>query len=110
MSHKIFVHAAPLQKYAWPGGYPIHYWLTFTYDRTPVPACCACTDEIRTKAAITNAPDDQILIQAQINWEDPYLTCEFCSKRIESAYVEDHASGKHTGNKDAHCFLCAEDR
>ena len=32
--------------------------------------------------------------EADVNWEDPELTCDCCGDRIESAYAEDQAPGE----------------
>lgn len=74
-----------LTAYAWPGGYPVYY---VTKDCGVLcPDCARMAD----REGLTGDPDDSqwFIVGTDINWEDPDLTCDHCSKRIESAYAED---------------------
>lgn len=86
-------------KYAWPGGYPVYYLARegyrndetgelelSRYDRSEFVCCPDCAA----------AKAERILIASDINYEDPDMTCEVCSRRIESAYADD----KDTEQKD----------
>jgi|GEM_PF-2465768 len=73
-----------LAKYAWPGGYPLFY-MTIKEN-------CLCP---RCAWEATESDCDYPVV-AGVNWEDPHLFCDECSKRIESAYAEDDVDGcKH---------------
>jgi hypothetical protein len=73
-----------LEKYAWPGGYPIFY-----LDRENSVLCADC-------ARKSDGDPDEIPqfkpIAADVNYEDASLYCDQCNTRIESAYAEDEAS------------------
>lgn len=82
-------------KFAWPGGYPVFYLCREGYrdddtgelefnrhDRTVFVCCAGCLPK-----------GSAIAIASEVNWEDPGLTCEVCSERIESAYAEDEVEG-----------------
>jgi hypothetical protein len=69
-----------LSKYAWPGGYPIIY---ICADGGVL--CPKCANENAHLSEITS-PDWHV-VAADVNWEDPYLHCDNCSQRIESAYA-----------------------
>ena len=67
-----------LDKYAWPGGYPLYYLAQPSNDVL----CSGCATEERLK------PDgEKLLVDA--NWENPDMWCDNCNKRIESAYADD---------------------
>lgn len=61
-------------KYAWPGGYPLYYCSTYTV------LCADCASK--------DTDQDDPIVEAQINWENPSLYCEGCGERIESAYAD----------------------
>ena len=63
------------QKYAWPGGHPL-YLVTKDF-------CALCIDCARKDVIIEEVRT------VGTNWEDPYLYCDRCNQRIESAYAED---------------------
>lgn len=63
-----------LAKYTSFGCYPLFY---LTADNS-----CLCAD-------CANAESLADLVACDANWEDPNLTCDGCSERIESAYAED---------------------
>lgn len=73
--------------YAWPGGYPIHF---VCKDGEGLCFKCAGEEKELILAAIKEKGTDEQweIIGAQVNWEDPSLYCDHCSKRIESAYAE----------------------
>ena len=80
------VKQAIRDKYAWPGGYPL---FLITEDNAVL--CCDCgKKEFRNIADAVHRNDNNgwKVIAADINWEDPDLYCDHCSKRIESAYAE----------------------
>lgn len=82
--------AGKLEKYAWPGGYPLFYLTKRNSVLCPDCASAALEDE------------DDPPIYGGANWEDPALYCEDCSKRIESAYAEDDVDGcKHEPRYEA---------
>ena len=76
---------------AWPGGYPMFY---LDSDNSALCPDCASKDGY-------TAP----IVAYGVNWEDPSLYCEDCSKRIESAYTEDCADGTCA---TIDCPICAE--
>lgn len=72
------------EKWAWPGGYPIYY------------VCkdggILCPDCANKEIALTSDPDadDQWnIVDLDINYEDPHLTCDHCNKFIGSAYADE---------------------
>ena len=70
-----------LPKYAWPGGYPVFY-ITSSMD-------IAC-DKHATETVYGEGFDGEKIVDADVNWEDTGLYCEFGeSHRIASAYGED---------------------
>ena len=70
-----------LAAYAWPGGYPMFYLAKD--DGVLCPTCANLFNPKRDN-------DEQLQAVAyDVNWEDPYLFCENCNERIESAYAED---------------------
>lgn len=76
----------PLDAYAWPGGYPLYY---VTSDGAAL--CPDCVNaEIASIDGATKG-DGWNVVGVDVNWEDAGMTCEHCSKRIESAYAEDEA-------------------
>lgn len=78
-----------LKNYAWPGGYPV--FLVMRDGDTLCPACVRANLRL-----IVQGTHDRRLgwssgweaEAADINWEDPNLTCNNCGKRIESAYTD----------------------
>ena len=72
--------------YAWPGGYPCY---AVTSDGAVL--CHACVKrEIRLiiTAIAQDLRDGWQIAGIDINWEDPTLSCDHCSKPIESAYAD----------------------
>ena len=78
-AEKLLAEAA--QRFAWPGGYPLHAVLG---DGEPL--CCACCEKER--ASILDAEfDRQWRIEGvQVHWEGEPLQCSHCNADIESAY------------------------
>lgn len=74
-----------LPNWAWPGAYPMFYW----DDRHGHTLCPPCAN----KEEAENDPDIGPTHYA-VNYEDPVLFCDGCSKRIESAYAEDEVEGE----------------
>jgi len=60
-----------LLAFVWPGGYPLYY-----VSKYGLTLCVKCANTA-------------VVMEAEVNWEDPMLWCEACSTRIESAYAED---------------------
>lgn len=70
-----------LEKYAWPGGYPIFY---LDSENSVLCARCAQVSDEDAEELPAFKP-----VAADVNYEDPELYCAQCSQRIESAYAED---------------------
>jgi hypothetical protein len=81
-----------LDKYAWPGGYPIMYlaregWrdsetgkLDFNpHDKSEAICCPGCAEDVERWP-------DLIIIAHYIHYEGPPEQCEWCSEFTESAY------------------------
>jgi hypothetical protein len=71
--------------FAWPGGYPLYFVcsdgepLSFKAAREHASLICqAIRDKDRSGWQV---------IGADVNWEDPSLTCAHTGKPIESAYL-----------------------
>lgn len=64
-----------LPSYAWPGGYPIFY----VTDQGTI----LCPEH----ANVEHEYNDELIVAADINYEDDSLYCEH-GERIESAYAE----------------------
>ena len=77
-----------LPAFAWPGGYPIFYLCAD--GGILCPECANKESAIKEAEENPAYPDfDQWrIVASDINWEDPDLTCDNCSQRIESAYSE----------------------
>ncbi len=72
-----------LPAFAWPGGYPLFY-----FDEENNILCPKCAN----RSEEYNSPVHEV----DVNYEDPSLHCDNCSKRIESAYAEDDAPSGET--------------
>lgn len=83
-------------KYAWPGGYPVYYFVRdgmrndetgqlelSDHDKGEYVCCANCAAKVREA--------DMVLSAQEVNWETSDLYCEYCNERIESAYAEDEA-------------------
>lgn len=77
-----YVHDGSPRRFTDIGCYPIFY-LT-RRDEVLCPECAAAEVE----------DDGQPMAACDINWEDPYLFCDKCSERIESAYAEPEEAGQ----------------
>lgn len=79
-------------KYAWPGGYPIFYLAADS--GVFCPDCANKEQLVKDADSQPGYPDlDQWrIVAADINYENPDLYCDNCSKRIESAYAEDRGT------------------
>lgn len=78
-----------LQGYAWPGGYPV--FLVMRDGDTLCPACVRSNLRLIVQGTHDRRPRWSSGWEAEaadINWEDPNLTCNNCGKRIESAYTD----------------------
>ncbi len=83
---KMEVSRQPLDSWAWPGGYPIFY---ITSDGAALCPDCVNKEIEQIDASVTAKENDGWrVVAADINYEDGELTCDHCSKRIESAYAE----------------------
>ena len=77
-------------KYAWPGGYPM-----FVVCVDGAALCMDCARKEYGVIAHANRHGDRngwATAGVDVNWEDPSLYCDHCSKRVESAYAEDEAA------------------
>ena len=75
-----------LMAYAWPGGYPLYY-----VCKDGGVLCPECASGPECAQATADCPDDAqwLIVAAEVNWENPALTCDHCNKRIESAYADE---------------------
>ena len=75
-----------LDKYAWPGGYPV---FLITTDGGAL--CSECVrSELRLIIGAARDHDTRggwHPAGSDVNWEDGELTCDHCNGRIESAYA-----------------------
>ena len=72
-------------RYAWPGGYP-----TFLFTDDGGVLCHDCArDNFRdiVDAIKSHSRNGWRVIGHDVNWEDPWLTCDDCGAFIESAYA-----------------------
>ncbi len=70
-----------LPSFSWPGCYPIYY-----IDKGSNVTCPECAN---------SADSDDLsssIVALDVNYENPCLYCDHCSKRIESAYAEDNVN------------------
>ena len=79
--NEIRMENGKLPAYAWPGGYPMYY---LAPDDGVL--CPKCANEYKPERQ-----NEKYLkpVAFGINWEDSFLLCDNCNKRIESAYAED---------------------
>lgn len=73
------------ESYAWPGGYELHY---YTKDCGVLCHQCANAELMRTID-----PDDYqfYIVERDVLWEGPSITCDHCGREIESAYGDPDA-------------------
>ena len=64
--------------YAFPGGYPLFYYVE-SYDGK-FHSCPSCVNQNRIGKNVD-------CCKGHINYEDETLTCDVCEKKIESAYT-----------------------
>jgi hypothetical protein len=89
--------------YAWPGGYPLFFICS---DGGAL--CCDCVKSERRNILQSighNLRDGWKVVAIDINYEEPDLTCDHCSKPIESAYGEperDNMGNRLDGLADPH--------
>jgi hypothetical protein len=76
-------------KYAWPGGYPMHIVMS---DGESLCADCAKSEfRLICQSTLSNIRDGWRAEGSDINWEDSDLYCAHCNNRIESAYAEEES-------------------
>jgi hypothetical protein len=101
-----------LPAYAWPGGYPLYYLCGD--NGILCPECANKESAVREGDEHPDYPDyDQWrIVAADVNWEDSSLTCDNCSKGIESAYAEQgrrcrvNPASTNTNNMDGLRAVC----
>lgn len=104
-----------LEKYAWPGGYPIYYlardgWreddgrlVLNTHDRSENVCCPDCATD-------TDQWPDIIITGQDIHYEGEPLQCEYCNKEIESAYGDPDAEDDGDADQEENPSLRAMGR
>ena len=78
-------------RYAWPGGYP-----TFLFTDDGGVLCHDCArDNFRdiVDAIKSHSRNGWRVEGHDVNWENPWLTCDHCGSYIESAYAERDEEG-----------------
>ena len=68
-----------VKKYAFPGGYPLFYYVES--DDGKFHSCPSCINRNRVGKNVTRC-------DGHINYEDDSLYCEVCNEEIEAAYGE----------------------
>lgn len=81
-------------RYAWPGGYPVFY---VTADSGEL--CAAC---VTARLSECRDPTERqyYVVGHDANWEDPFMYCDDCGERIESAYAEDSVYADRSSSFD----------
>jgi hypothetical protein len=79
-----------LHRYAWPGGYPVY--LVAAGGGVLCSTCVQINLRLIIQSTHDHANRDWQALGADVNWEDPNLTCDNCGERIESAYAEDEVT------------------
>lgn len=79
-------HHLEWDKFAWPGGYQIHY---ITEDGGILCYDCANVEIMRTID-----PDDAqfYIVDSDVLWEGPSLICDHCYREIKSEYGDPDAA------------------
>jgi hypothetical protein len=73
--------------YAWPGGYPLYFYM---HDAAVLCFGCAGKEAKQIIRSIREKQNDWWrVIGCEINHEDPHLTCCHCNEKIESAHGDD---------------------
>lgn len=88
------VKQAVRDKYAWPGGYPLH----LVMDDCEC-LCVKCARENWRGIAwptVTGQRDGWRAVGAEINWEDPDLMCAHCGQRIRIRLRRAGSLTRHT--------------
>lgn len=79
-------HKGKANRFAWPGGYPLYY---ATLNGCALCPDCMTKERAQIMRSTVEGQNDGWAVSGQdVNWEDPDLYCDHCSKRIESAYAE----------------------
>jgi hypothetical protein len=82
-----FRHAMRHGPYAWPGGYPCYF---VTSDGAALSFKAARENcRLILSAIHCRTPDEWLVVEMDINWEDSQLTCDHTGERIESAYGDE---------------------
>jgi hypothetical protein len=84
---KVYFRKGKAMPYAWPGGYPLFYLCS---DGGVL--CPSCVTKERAqifRSTHEHSRDGWAITAVDANWEDPFMLCDHCGKRIESAYAED---------------------
>lgn len=84
---KSFFVKGRAKAYAWPGGYPMFY--VTTDGEALCPDCLTRDRESAFRSTHEKLRDGWEIAGGDVNYENPDLYCDQCSKRIESAYAED---------------------
>lgn len=72
--------------YTWPGGYPVHIYLS---DGECICADCARLNYRRiSESTRSNNHDGWAVLGIEVFWEGPPEYCVQCNKEMESAYGE----------------------
>ena len=74
--------------YAWPGGYPLHFWAA---DLCPL-SFEAVRQNYRQALRAMRHPGsdpDWLIIAVDVNWEDEHLFCAHTGQPIPCAYPQD---------------------
>lgn len=71
------------EPYLWPGGY-----LRFAVTDDGGTLCHHCCASERQWIGTTTGSDGWCVVAADVNWEEPWLTCDHCGKRIDAVYGE----------------------
>lgn len=76
------------EHFAWPGGYPVFHLCADGDILCPTCANTEPTLEAHGGLAATETDAPWRIVASDVNWEDPELYCDHCSKRVENAYAE----------------------
>jgi len=72
----------------WPGGYPMYYVGKEVYlEPYGTEYFIVCPD--CANSAIRKKDSELVLVEGEINWENPSLCCDLCNRRIPSAYADE---------------------
>lgn len=79
------IASGEIEKYAWPGGYPLFYIME---DGSAICPDCLKKNLDRAREAREYCEKSWHVVGYEINWEDDSLLCDECNAVIESAYGE----------------------